>query len=334
MPAQIMPASSDVAIRKAAACLRAGQLVAFPTETVYGLGADATNGEAVARIFAAKGRPRFNPLIVHVATLEAARRIASFGDLSQRLAEAFWPGGLTLVVERREAAGLSDLVSAGLSSVAIRVPSHPIARRLIEAADLPIAAPSANVSGHVSATTAAHVAADFADPGRPAPAIILDGGAAPVGVESTIVDARGPVPVLLRPGAISLEALEAVADRQFQRDGHGRGEGGDEATRPRSSPGQLESHYAPAKAVILDAQHPACGQALLAFGPAPAHNGPTFNLSPAGDLVEAASRLFEGLRTLDCTAAEAIAVMAIPEHGLGLAINDRLRRAAAPRPAG
>ena len=330
MPPLIQPAANDDAILLAARHLRAGDLVAFPTETVYGLGADARNGEAVAKIFAAKGRPRFNPLIVHVASPAAAGRYAQLTPAALRLREAFWPGGLTLVLERTPDAGLADLVSAGLSSVAIRVPSHPIAQRLLAAADLPVAAPSANRSGHVSATTAQHVADDFSDPARPSPAVILDGGATPVGVESTIVDARG-APVLLRPGAVSVEDLEAVLGCRVARPRDEADQTGADANAPRTSPGQLASHYAPAKRVCLDVDTPRPDQALLAFGTAPCHAGPCFNLSPSGDLIEAAARLFEGLRLLDRTDTVEIAVMPIPDVGLGLAINDRLRRAAAPR---
>jgi L-threonylcarbamoyladenylate synthase len=327
----MLPADNEEAILLAARHLRAGDLVAFPTETVYGLGADARNGEAVAKIFAAKGRPRFNPLIVHVASLAAAGRYARLTPAAQRLGEAFWPGGLTLVLERLPDSGLADLVSAGLSSVAIRVPSHPLAQRLLEVADIPVAAPSANRSGHVSATTAQHVADDFSDPARPSPAVILDGGATPVGVESTIVDARG-APLLLRPGAVSVEDLEAVLRCHVARPTGEDEQTGADASTPRTSPGQLASHYAPAKPVLLNVVAPRPDQALLAFGEPPAHSGPCFNLSPSGELIEAAARLFEGLRLLDRTDASEIAVMPIPEVGLGLAINDRLRRAAAPRP--
>ena len=326
----ILPADKDDAILLAARHLRAGDLVAFPTETVYGLGADAHNGEAVAKIFAAKGRPRFNPLIVHVASLAAAGRYAQLTPAAQRLGGAFWPGGLTLVLERRPDAGLADLVSAGLSSVAIRVPSHPLAQRLLKAANIPVAAPSANRSGHVSATTAQHVAADFSDPSRPSPAIILDGGSAPIGVESTIVDARCD-PVVLRPGAVSVEDLEAVLGCRIPRATSEDYPAGAEVAMPRTSPGQLASHYAPKKRVCLNVCAPRPDQALLAFGEPPRHAGPSFNLSQSGDLIEAAAKLFEGLRLLDRTDASEIAVMAIPEVGLGLAINDRLRRAAAPR---
>jgi L-threonylcarbamoyladenylate synthase len=327
----ILPANDDDAMRLAARHLSAGDLVAFPTETVYGLGADARNGTAVAKIFAAKGRPRFNPLIVHVPSLAEAEVIAQFTPLARQLGEAFWPGGLTLVAERRSGSGLADLVSAGLTSVAVRVPSHPVAQRLLTEAGLPVAAPSANRSGHVSATTAAHVADDFSDADRPQPALILDGGPTTVGLESTIVDARGPVPILLRPGAVPREALEAVAGCRIAGP-EAHQDGAEAETAPRTSPGQLASHYAPSKRVTLNVRSPRPDQALLAFGPAPAHPGPSFNLSARGDLIEAAAHLFEGLRQLDQSEACEIVVMAIPETGLGAAINDRLRRAAAPRP--
>ncbi len=315
--------ADTAAIEQAADCIRRGGLVAFPTETVYGLGADACNGNAVARIFAAKGRPSFNPLIVHVADLETVARYATLTPCASRLAEAFWPGGLTLVLARRMEVGLSDLVSAGLPSVAIRMPAHPVARDLIRASGCPVAAPSANRSGHVSATAAEHVAADLADRVD----IILDNGPSPLGLESTIVDVRGSSPVLLRPGAVAVEPIEEVFGSRLERPVLAGG------TAARSSPGQLESHYAPTKPVRLDVREPLPGEALLAFGPdLPEHAGPTVNLSPKGSLIEAAARLFQALRDLDRADASVIAVMPVPRTGLGLAINDRLRRAAAPRP--
>ena len=325
MPLSPVPAS-NASLRKAAEHLRAGRLVAFPTETVYGLGADASNGEAVARIFAAKGRPTFNPLIVNVPDVDAVNAYAHLPPLSERLAAAFWPGGLTLVLDRKPDCQLSELVSAGLPSVAIRCPSHRVARALQRAAGCPIAAPSANRSGHVSATTAAHVADDIDDPSL---AMILDDGPSPHGIESTIVDARGDVVQVLRPGAVTIDAMMEVVGGAARVELSKPQESGSAA---RSSPGQLESHYAPAKSVFLNVSAPAPGQALLAFGTPPAgHDGPTVNLSPTGDLVEAAANLFTGLRALDRSQATSIAVMAIPESGLGVAINDRLRRAAAPR---
>lgn len=315
--------ATDDAIACAAAELKAGRLVAFPTETVYGLGADATNGRAVALIFEAKGRPRFNPLIVHVADPDGAMRLAHFTSRASRLAEAFWPGGLTLVLRRRTKSGISELVSAGLDTVAIRVPAHPVANALIEAAGAPIAAPSANVSGHVSPTTAEHVEADLG--GKVS--IILDGGPTEHGLESTVVDATGEEIVLLRPGAVTREAIEEVLGEPVTR-------AGDPAalTAVPRSPGQLTSHYAPRARVRRNATEISPGEALLAFGPPlPGAEGRMENLSPTKDLIEAAANLFAALRRLDATGAESIAAMPIPESGLGEAINDRLRRAAAGR---
>ncbi|MCB1513853.1 MAG: threonylcarbamoyl-AMP synthase [Hyphomicrobiaceae bacterium] len=316
----VVPATT-ANIDAAGALIRSGALVAFPTETVYGLGADATNGEAVARIFAAKGRPRFNPLIVHVTGLAAAEELASLPPLARRLAERFWPGPLTLVLARRPPSQLSDLVSAGLDTVALRVPDHPIARALIAAAERPIAAPSANRSGHVSPTCAAHVAADLGDK----VAMILNGGDTRHGLESTVVRVIDERIVLLRPGAVTANELQdhggAAVVRAF------------EAEAAPHSPGQLASHYAPHAAIRLDIDRPRAGEALLAFGPdAPAHDGPALNLSADGNLIEAAARLFGALRMLDATGVKTIAVMPIPADGLGEAINDRLQRAAAPRP--
>jgi L-threonylcarbamoyladenylate synthase len=314
--------ASETAIREAAGLLREGRLVAFPTETVYGLGADATNGRAVAAIFEAKGRPRFNPLIVHVASAAAAEQLAEMPSAARRLAGEFWPGPLTLVLKRRRDAPLSELVSAGLDTVAIRVPDHPIARKLLAAVERPLAAPSANKSGRVSATQAQHVAADLAA----SVAMILDGGPTAHGIESTVLDATGERIALLRPGAVPADVIETVLGAQLLRPGS-------DAARP-ASPGQLESHYAPKASLRLDARDVREGEALLAFGPdAPETGGPAINLSPAGDLIEAAANLFAALRALDRSGAAAVAVMPIPEDGLGEAINDRLRRAAAPRPA-
>ena len=312
----IRPATAD-AIADAAAALREGRLVAFPTETVYGLGADATNARAVAAIFEAKGRPRFNPLISHVADTEDAARFAMLSTEAGALAAAFWPGALTLVLKKRGDCAIADLATAGLDTVALRVPSHPVARALIRTADRPIAAPSANRSGHVSPTTAAHVNADLG--GKVA--LILDDGPCAIGVESTVVDVSGDKPTLLRAGGVTREAIEAVLGISLALHT-------DEADRP-SSPGQLASHYAPRATVRLNAFEPGPGEALLAFGPtAPAHSGPSMNLSPTGDLIEAATNLFAALRRLDASGASTIAVMPIPETGLGEAINDRLRRAA------
>ncbi|HUO01309.1 MAG TPA: L-threonylcarbamoyladenylate synthase [Rhizomicrobium sp.] len=304
-------AAADAAgIVRAARILRDGGLVAFPTETVYGLGADATNGRAVAGIFAAKGRPRFNPLIVHVKDIAEAERYAAFPGIARQLAVHFWPGALTLVLPRTSDA-LSDLVSAGLSTVALRVPSHPIARRLLQEAGLPIAAPSANPSGRVSATTAAHVAESLEEKVD----FILDGGPTMLGLESTVIGFDKDRPVLLRPGAIAREEIEAVTG-PLQKAGP-----------TIQSPGQMESHYAPSASLRLNVSKPELGETLLGFGHAPEA---VLNLSAAGDLKEAAANLFAMLRELDKTARR-IAVTLIPETGLGEAINDRLRRAAAGR---
>lgn len=312
--------ADEGAIAKAGQVLRDGGLVAFPTETVYGLGADATQGRAVAAIFATKGRPRFNPLIVHVADMAGVERMAVMTPLAKILAAAFWPGPLTLVLGRRETSGLSDLVSAGLDTVAIRVPGHPVAQALLAAARVPIAAPSANRSGRVSPTRAEHVAADLGGDVD----LVLDGGASTVGLESTIVDCTGAMVLLLRPGAVAAEDIERATGQRIER------QSASELTP--TSPGQLASHYAPAARVRLKVARPEPGEALLAFGPnVPAHDGPVLNLSEPGDLQEAAANLFGSLRDLDQPGISAIAVMPIPNSGLGEAINDRLTRAAAPR---
>lgn len=312
--------ADEGAIARAGERLRSGALVAFPTETVYGLGADARNGEAVARIFQAKGRPRFNPLIVHVPDLAQAAGIGQISKQAERLALAFWPGPLTLVVERRAGCGLSDLVSAGLPTVAIRVPDHPVARALLRAADRPLAAPSANRSGHVSATRAEHVARDFAQHNL----MIIDGGPTAFGLESTIVGVTGDNAVLLRSGAIETGVIEQVLGRSLLRSG----EVGD---RP-NAPGQLASHYAPRAHLRLNVTEVRADEALLAFGAVvPASRGQIINLSLRANLIEAAANLFASLRALDDAGTGAIAVMPIPDEGLGEAINDRLRRAAAPR---
>ncbi len=310
-------------LRAAAALLAAGELVAFPTETVYGLGADARRDRAVAAIFAAKGRPAFNPLIVHVPDLAAAEALAEFDAGARALAGAFWPGPLTLVLPRRADAGLSDLATAGLPSVALRAPAHPLAQRLLAAFGGPLAAPSANPSGRVSPTTRAHVLDGLG--GRIA--AVLDGGACPVGVESTVLGFEHGEAVLLRPGGLPTEAIEAALGRPLGTAVAGR----------ITAPGQLGSHYAPRVGLRLDAEGPGAGEAWLGFGPL-ATLRPGLNLSASGDLTEAAANLFAHLRALDALAAEAglsgIAVAKIPETGLGRAINDRLRRAAAPRPPG
>ncbi len=320
----IRSAFDAAAIREAVAVLGAGGLVAMPTETVYGLAADARRGDAVARIYAAKGRPRFNPLIAHVADLAAAERLALFDPLSRRLAEAFWPGPLTLVLPRRQDSGLSDLATAGLDTVAIRVPAHPAAQALLGAFGGPLAAPSANRSGHVSPTTAAHVDADL---GAVVP-LILDAGPSAVGVESTILRVVDGAVHLLRAGGLSRERIEALAGRPVLSVGV------DDPEAP-VSPGQLASHYAPGAAVRLDVTDVHPGEALIAFGPllpAGAEQAvAVVNLSARGDLIEAAAALFAALRRLDGV-SPTIAVAPIPAEGLGEAIRDRLARAAAPRP--
>ena len=301
---------------RAAALLRSGALVAFPTETVYGLGGDARNSEAVAAIYAAKGRPSFNPLIVHVADLDAARRLALVGPGAERLAQAFWPGPLTLVLPLRPDAGLSPLVTAGLPTVAIRLPAHTLARQLIAAFGGPLAAPSANLSGKVSPTRADHVLAGLS--GRIA--AVLDGGPCPVGVESTIL-ALSPRPSLLRAGGLTVEDIEVVLGTALALPDS-------DPDRP-TAPGQLASHYAPAARLRLNAVAPEPGEVFLGFGP----GSGDLSLSPSGDLAEAAAALFHLLREADRIAGPtgAIAVAPIPDRGLGRAINDRLARAAAPR---
>jgi len=308
-----------VNIEEAARLIREGELVAFPTETVYGLGADATNERAVARIFEAKGRPRFNPLISHVADAEGARRLVRWSDLAERLAAHFWPGPLTLVLPKAESSPLALLTTAGLDTAAIRAPDHPIAQALICAADRPIAAPSANRSGGVSPTRAEHVAQSLGDRVK----LILDGGPCQVGLESTVLDLTTPAPTLLRPGGATREAIETLIGPIALSHALPAGDA------PLKSPGQLASHYAPSRPVRLAATTVEPGEALLAFGPhAPAGARHMLNLSPSGDLTEAAANLFAHLRALDRPDIACIAVMPIPEAGLGLAINDRLRRAA------
>lgn len=305
---------SKTGIETAAKTLRDGGLVAFPTETVYGLGADARDGRAVAQIFAAKGRPAFNPLIVHVATLDMAKEIAVFNDDALRLAAAFWPGPLTLVLPLRPDADLSPLISAGLPTVGIRLPEHPVAQQLLAAFNGPVAAPSANRSGKISPTTAAHVATGLS--GRIN--AILDAGACAVGLESTIIG-FGPVPTLLRTGGLPVEAIEACLGTPLASH---------TASETPNAPGQLSSHYAPTAALRLNAAAKRAGELKLGFGP---DDEADLNLSPSGDLVEAAANLFQYLHKLDARNAP-IAVAPIPAKGLGLAINDRLIRAAAPRP--
>ncbi len=306
------------ALDRAALLLRQGLLVAFPTETVYGLGGDATSEAAVAAIFAAKERPQFNPLIVHVPDLGMAEKLAAFDGRARSLARKFWPGPLTLVLKRTKDCPVALLACAGLDTVALRVPAHPLAQKLLRAAGLPLAAPSANRSGHVSPTTSAHVMEELG--GRIA--AVLDGGPCPIGIESTILDLSGEKPMLLRPGGAALEDLEKILGPIARAQ---------EGAQPRA-PGMLERHYAPSLPLRLNAAGVAKTEALIAFGPEPLPGAARcISLSPTGDLQEAASRLFATLRALDNPAFSAIAVMPIPERGLGLAINDRLARAARGR---
>ncbi|MDO8875734.1 MAG: L-threonylcarbamoyladenylate synthase [Pseudolabrys sp.] len=321
--------ADDAAISTAAAALRQGGLVAFPTETVYGLGADACHGEAIARLYAAKGRPAFNPLIAHVADVAAARRLAVFDADAEKLAAAFWPGPLTLVLPKRPDCPVAALALAGLDSIAIRVPNDKTARALLDAFGGPVVAPSANRSGHVSPTTPAHVLADL----RGRIDLILDGGPCAVGVESTIVALLGKnpgLPTLLRPGGLPREQIERVLG--YALASPSLEDAGDAPQRLEViAPGMLASHYAPKARVRLEANAPRAGEALLAFGAAPPFDGTTLNLSPRGDLIEAAANLFSHLRALDASGATSIAVMPVPHEGLGDAINDRLARAAAPK---
>ena len=308
---QDLPANAD-GLAKAADLLRQGLLVAFPTETVYGLGGDARNGEAVAAIYEAKGRPSFNPLIAHVASTETAKRFAEWTDQADLLADAFWPGPLTLVLPLRPDHGISSLVTAGLDTLAVRVPAHPTAQALLAAFDGPVAAPSANPSGQISPTTAAHVRAGLE--GRIA--AVLDDGPCGVGLESTIVGLAG-TPALLRPGGVALEQIEEVLKAELHHH-----QPGDLLT----APGQLQSHYAPDAPVRLNARSRQGDEVLLGFGPVDCD----LNLSSTCNLPEAAASLFAALHKLNDT-GRPIAVSPIPHHGLGAAINDRLRRAAAPR---
>ncbi len=323
--------ASPGAVKQARSALKAGGLVAFPTETVYGLGADATNDAAVAKLYAAKERPSFNPLIAHVSDLAAARRLAVFNDAAVSLAHAFWPGPLTLVLRKQPDCPVGLLATAGLGTIAVRVPSHPIARDILTAFGKPVVAPSANRSGQISPTTAEHVHADLN--GRID--LIVNDGPTPVGVESTILACFARA-VLLRPGAVPRHLIEklvghAVAPSVVLDDA-------DAADGAQLAPGMLASHYAPRTAVRMNAVSVVPGEALLAFGPnlpADAELAATIlNLSGRGELVEAAANLFGHLRILDRFGADSIAVMPIPDEGLGEAINDRLRHAAAPRPAG
>jgi len=332
MASNVVLATPD-AIAAAADLLAEGGLVAFPTETVYGLGGDATRERVVARIFAAKGRPRFNPLIVHLAPGWPAAEIAIMDERAQRLAAKFWPGALTLVLARAPGCPISLLASAGLDTLALRVPAHPIAQALLKRAHVPIAAPSANPSGRLSPTEAAHVAEMLGDRVD----LILDGGKCPGGLESTVIDLSVAEARILRPGLVTQEAIEAVLGMKIARFPSPLEGGADTAAGADNdfeikSPGMLASHYAPRKPLRLNAASADAGEALLAFGPNPPRSiHASLNLSPAGDLVEAAANLFAYLHRLDASKAHTIAVMPIPDAGLGIAINDRLRRAAAPR---
>jgi len=308
-------AATKESIARAAEALARGEIVAFPTETVYGLGANALNAAAVAKVFAAKDRPRFNPLIVHVLGPGEAEAYAVINETARKLIGAFWPGPLSLVLPRRSGCAIADLVSAGLDTIALRSPNNEIARDLLKAAKLPIAAPSANRSGRVSPTTAAHVEAELGT----VPAMILDGGPCTLGLESTVLGIEGDEVTLLRLGALPREEIEKVLGCKLATP---------KADSRVASPGQLAVHYAPTTRLRLDARSPRKGEALLAFGPnAPDFAGPAINLSPRGDLVEAAAKFFTALRTLDAAGVDAIAVMPIPDRGLGEAINDRLKRA-------
>ncbi|WP_417482630.1 L-threonylcarbamoyladenylate synthase [Maricaulis sp.] len=313
MTAPVLPADSPDAIARAAALLREGGLVAMPTETVYGLAADASNAVAVARLYAAKGRPRFNPLIAHVAGIEMAKRLVEWPALADELARAFWPGPLTLVLPKLKAAPICDLANAGLDSVAIRAPGHAAAQALLEAFGGPLVAPSANPSGGVSPTTASHVREGLGDRLD----LILDGGACTVGVESTVIALLDGRATLLRPGGLERSRIEAITG-PLAIAGH---------SEAPTSPGMLASHYAPAAAMRLNATQAREGEVLLGFG---AVQG-DLNLSASGDLAEAAAKLFAALRQLDASGPKSIAVAPIPDEGLGEAINDRLQRAAAPR---
>lgn len=315
------------AIGEAAACLARGGLVAFPTETVYGLGADATNGEAIARLYAAKGRPSFNPLIAHVADIAEAEQCAVFDASARQLAAAFWPGPLTLVLPKRPGCAIAELATAGLDTIALRVPDHHVAQDILEAFGKPIVAPSANRSGHVSPTTARHVLADLGG----CVDLIVNGGPTSVGVESTIIACLGGRVVMLRPGGVAREAIERLLGRTLDPDTEGFAAESPESTAP-VAPGMLSSHYAPKTPVRLRAARVHRDEALLAFGdklaPGAEDAAAVLNLSARGDVVEAAANLFAHLRALDRTGARCIAVMSVPNEGLGEAINDRLRRAA------
>ncbi len=306
----------DAAIDDAAGIIRGGGLVAFATETVYGLGGDATNGEAVARIFAAKGRPSFNPLISHIADLTQLPALAQHDERAEKLAAAFWPGPLTLILKKSQDCPIADLTTAGLDTVAVRIPGRERARRFLSACGVPVAAPSANTSGGVSPTLARHVAASLPGPDDGGPQLILDDGPCEVGLESTVVDLSTATTALLRPGGISKEDIEAVTGPLALA--------GTDDHAPKS-PGMLSRHYSPKAKLRMNAEAAAGGEAFLGFGSTT--TDAAMNLSPSGDMAEAAANLFRMLHALDEQGVDAIAVAPIPETGLGLAINDRLRRA-------
>ncbi len=327
-PSAISPSDED-GLAKAARILLSGGLVALPTETVYGLAADATNDQAVAKIFAAKGRPSFNPLIAHVASLEDALALGHFTPAALALAKAFWAGPLTLVVPTRADCPVSLLARAGLDSLAIRIPAHPVALALLQTVKVPLAAPSANRSGHVSPTLARHVAEDLGQRLD----LILDGGACTLGVESTILDCTGDVPLLLRPGGLTRHAIEALLQHPLALHTPAHSKTMQSEQAPLLAPGLMASHYAPRAKVRLNAKEALPGEAILDFGPSiPGPNSaPRLSLSPSGNLIEAAAQLFAALRQLDASGCPTIAIAPIPAHDLGEAINDRLARAAAPR---
>lgn len=308
-------AASEEAIQQAADALLRGEIIAFPTEGVYGLGANALDGSALAKLFAVKDRPRFNPLIVLVPNLAAAETYAVVTEQGHNLAAAFWPGPLSLVLKRRQPCAIAELASAGLDSIALRAPGHAVAQAILAKANVPIAAPSANRSGHISPTTASQVEAELGE----RPAMILDGGPCPLGVESTVIGLDGTRPTLLRAGALPREELEDVLGERLP-------------LAETGAPAESGNRYGLRASLRLDATSAQKGEALLAFGPdGSGFSGPTLNLSASGDLNEAAANLFTALRKLDADGAKAIAVMPIPERGLGAAINDRLRRAAKAR---
>ena len=304
--------SGSKGLQRARLAIQAGDIVAFSTETVYGLGADATNNQAVAKIFKTKGRPRFNPLIVHVLNENDAKNLVSWNTVANKLARAFWPGPLTLVLPRLPGSKVSLLASAGLDTLAIRVPSHNLARKLLSSTDCPIAAPSANKFGRMSPTTALHVDEEFG----PELTLILDGGPCALGLESTVVDLTTKRPVLLRPGIITNEEIGTVIGPIATATQHSK----------IKSPGMLDRHYAPKASLRLNVNAPVDGEVLVGFGPL-APDG-AVNLSPTGDLLEAATNFFSTLRELDSAGNKKLAIMPIPTSGLGFAINDRLKRAA------